>query len=359
MDIKMDDGIVGYLEEKKELIDAVIRKYIPPKIDERTIEWMLGKTRFSHDREAVQKAFAVPIWDFLDRGGKRWRPALFLLITEAVGGDAEKVKDFAIVPELAHNGSIIIDDIEDGGELRRGKPCLHKLFGEDIAVNAGNFLYFLPLLVFAKNESKFDEKTLLRAYKVYAEEMTNIHIGQGMDIYWHNGKKENISEEQYLQMVSFKTGCLSREAGRLAVVLAGGSKDLEEKIGRVCEGIGIAFQIADDILSIEGEEFQKGKGFGDDITEGKRSLIVIHSLQHAVPQDRKRLLHILSLHTREEPLIREAIAILKKYQSVEYARSVAQKIVEKSWKDADPLLKDTPAKSLLHQFALFAIQRQI
>ena len=349
--------IMEYLENKRPVIDSVIRKYLPRQFTKESVEWIVGPASFAHDTEALDKSFAEPIWDFLDRGGKRWRPALFLLITEALGGDVEKVKDFAIIPELAHNGSIIIDDIEDLGEIRRGKPCLHKIFGVDTAVNAGNFLYFLPLLVFSKNTG-FSQETLLRAYKVYAEEMVNIHFGQGMDICWHKGGKQEISEEQYLQMVSFKTGCLARQAGRLAVVLSGGSQELEQKVGRVCESIGIGFQIADDILSLSGEEFQKGKGFGDDITEGKRSLPVIHTLQKASEEDRQRLLEILGMHTRDEALIREAIGIIKKHGSVEYAMGVAERVVKQAWEELAPLLKDSEHKDLLKKFAWFAIERK-
>jgi len=358
-EINMDKEVMNYLESRKPLIDSMIKKYIPESIDEKHLEWLLGKPRFSHDLEAANKSLSEPVWDFLNRGGKRWRPALFLLIVEALGGDLEKVKEFAIVPELAHNGSIVVDDIEDLGEIRRGKPCLHKIFGVDTAINAGNFLYFLPMMIFHKNSEKFEEKVLLRAYRVFAEEMVNIHFGQGADIHWHKGGKQDISEEQYLQMVSFKTGCLARQAGRLAVVLSNGSEELEKKIGRVCESIGIAFQIADDTLSIAGEDFQKGKGFGDDITEGKRSLLVIHTLKKASEQDRSRLLEILGMHTTEEALIKEAIKIIKGCGAVEYAREVAGKVVSQAWEDAEPLLKESKAKALLKKFINFAVERQI
>jgi geranylgeranyl pyrophosphate synthase len=355
----MDREIREYLESKKQVVDSIIKKYIPEKISEGFLEWFLGKAKYSHDLEALNRSFAEPVWDFLGRGGKRWRPALFFLITEALGGDVEKVKEFSIVPELTHNGSIITDDIEDSGEIRRGKPCLHRIFGLDTAINAGNFLYFLPLMVFQKNAGRFDDRTLLRAYRVYAEEMVNIHFGQGTDIFWHRGGKREISESQYLQMVAFKTGCLARQAGRLAVVLSGGSEELEKKIGGVCESIGIAFQIADDTLSIAGGEFQKGKGFGDDITEGKRSLPVIHALRQAPASERERLLEILDMHTRDENLIREAMDIIRKHGSVEYSRGVARKIVTSAWQEAEPLLKPSPSKALLKKFISFAIERQI
>ncbi|MBI4020506.1 MAG: polyprenyl synthetase family protein [Candidatus Aenigmarchaeota archaeon] len=353
--------IMRFLEEKKGLIDGEIMRYFPKRLDIKYLEWAMGKAAYEYDLEALNGALATPIWDFLGRGGKRWRPALFLLITEALGGDPDKVKDFVIIPELAHEGSIMIDDIEDKGEMRRGRPCTHRLFGQDVAINAGSIMYFLPLLAFVKNRKRFDEKTLIRAYEAYAEEMIRIHIGQATDIYWHKGKASGIREAQYFQMCAYKTGCLARMAARLAVVLSGGSREQEEKIGRIGENLGIAFQIRDDLLSLgdEGEKFTKGKGFGDDITEGKRSLAVIHTLKAASQQDRKRLLELLDMHTTENSLIREAIGIITKYNAIEYAKGKARELVERTWKDADPLLPASEAKEKLHSFIRFAIERDI
>lgn len=348
-------GIESYLEQTRGIVDGVIRSYLPERWDSRYGEWAFGRKGL--DLEALNRSFAEPVWDFLGRGGKRWRPGLFLLITEALGGQVEKVKDFCILPELAHNGSIIIDDIEDRAELRRGKPCLHKLFGEDTAINAGNFLYFLPLLVFQKN-GEVGKEALLRAYQIYAEEMIAIHLGQGMDICWHKGQGEP-TEAAYLQMVALKTGCLAREAGRLAVALAGGSQELEQKLGKVCESIGVAFQIADDCLSVSGEEFQKGKGFGDDITEGKRSLPVMYTLQKAPAHEKQRLLEILGLHTTDPATIREALELIKKHGGVEYARGVSRKVTEEAWKEAEPLLKESQSKALLREFCGFATERKV
>ncbi len=354
-----DHGFMKFLEEKKKLVDDKIREYFPERMDEAYIRSLSGGSQYEHDLRALNKSISEPIWDFLKRGGKRWRPGLFLLITEALSGDTKKVEDFAILPEMIHNGSIMVDDIEDDGKTRRGKPCTHRIYGTDIAINAGNFMYFLPLLVFIKNRESFDEKTLTRAYGAYAQELITIHLGQATDIHWHKGGSENITESQYLQMCAYKTGCLARLSARLAVILSGGSREQEEKIGRIGESIGIAFQIRDDVLSVVGEDFSKKKGYGDDITEGKRSLPVIYTLGAARLEDRKRLLEILGMHTTEPALIKEAIEILKKYKSTEYALGVANKIVADTWRDADPLLPDTEAKKKIKLFIDYMIEREM
>ena len=359
--IKIKKGkIVDYLGKMKPEIDKVIEKYLPKKVTKKWLRFTFGKARYSFDLRAAQGAISEPVWDFLNRGGKRWRPVLFLLVTEAIGGDVNKVKDFVVIPELIHNGSIIVDDLEDQSEFRRGKPCLHRIFGVDIAMNAGNFLYYFPLLALIKNKNKFKSDVLVRAYETYVQECINLHFGQGTDIYWHKGKAEEISEEEYLQMCAFKTGGLSRMAAKLAVVLSGGSDELADKVGRVAEAIGVAFQIQDDVLNLAGEEFAKGKGgLGEDITEGKRSLLVVHTLQKASRKDRKRLLKILDMHTTNQTIRNGAINIIKKYDSIEYAKEKAKNLVKEAWGEADELLPESPAKNNLNEFVNYLIERKI
>ncbi len=358
----MAEKIIEELEKLKPEIDRTIEKYIPKKAGKEWLEFAFGKPHYSFDLKAAQETLSRPIWDFLSRGGKRWRPVLFLLVVEAVGGDVEKVKDFAVIPELIHNGSIIVDDIEDQGELRRGKPCLHRTFGIDVAINAGNFLYFLPLLALIKNKTQFEPEILLRTCQTYIQEMINIHLGQGTDIYWHKGKAKNITEKKYLQMCVFKTGCLSRLAAKMAVVLSGRGNELAEKLGRVAESVGVAFQIQDDILDIcsVGKEREKfGKSFGNDIKEGKRTLMVIHTLRKAGQRDKKRLIELLDKHTDNLEERKEAIVLINKYKSVEYAKKIAKKIIEESWSQADKLLPESLAKKRLNAFVNYLIERQV
>jgi geranylgeranyl pyrophosphate synthase len=233
------------------------------------------------------------------------------------------------------------------------------LFGEDIAINAGSFMYFLPMLVFMEHRNRLDEKALLGAWKVFAQEMINIHAGQGMDIYWHKGGHDSIGEDEYMQMCACKTGCLTRMAAKLAAVLSNASSEQVETLGRFAEAVGIAYQIQDDILSASGSEFQAGKGYGDDITEGKRTLIVIHALKNASEKDRKRLLEILGMHTRDKRIIGEALAIMKKYGSVGYAGGKATKLVKQAWEEAERVLPDSGAKNRLKALADFLVDRKI
>ena len=316
---------------------------------------------YSYNLEPLNKAIADPIWDMLDRGGKRWRPALFLLICEALGNTADYCLDFSVIPEVIHNGTLVVDDIEDTSELRRGKPCTYKIFQLDIAVNAGNAMYYLPLLPLMAHKADLTPQMQRDVYEVYVQEMINLSLGQAMDISWHRGiaNADALCEEDYLQMCAYKTGTLARMAAKMAAVLAGADKPLVEKLGRLAESIGVAFQMQDDILDLTGVDFAKKKGgVGQDITEGKRTLMVIYTLGKASSADKKRLTQILNMHTSEQPLRDEAIALMQKYGAIDHVKRTAERMVEESWTETEKLLPTPQAKEKLKAFAEFLIRRQ-
>ena len=351
-----------FLQERVTIIDEVIEKYIPRRFDKDSVIFTLSQPRYSTNFEAINKAIVEPIWDFLDRGGKRWRPSLFLLICEALGKNPEEFLEYAIIPEIIHNGTLMVDDIEDQSELRRGKPCTYKIFGLDIAINTGNAMYYLPLITLIKNKNEIPASILNKVYEIYVQEMINLSFGQAMDIAWHRGlaDADEIEETDYLQMCAYKTGTLARMAAKLAAVLSGADDDLIEKLGIFAESIGVAFQIQDDILDLTGKEFTETKGArGMDISEGKRTLIVIHTLKNASPVDSQRLKKLLTIHTNKQELRDEAIAIIEKYHAIEYAKEFARKILRNSWNDIKIILPSSDAKDKLYTFTRYLIERKI
>jgi len=342
------------------LIDKTIEKYIPRKFTKDAVLFKINPPMYSYGLEPLNRAIADPVWDMLDRGGKRWRPALFLLICEALGLEGNYCLDFSIIPEVIHNGTLVIDDIEDSSDVRRGKPCTYKIFQMDIAVNAGNAMYYLPLLPLMTQDAKLTAKMQRDVYEVYVQEMINLSMGQAMDITWHRGiaNANQLREEDYLQMCAYKTGTLARMAAKMAAVLSSADTLLVEKLGRFAESIGIAFQMQDDILDVTGAEFAKKKGgVGQDITEGKRSLLVIYTLAKADSVDRKRLIEILNTHTSDQALKDEAIDLMKKYGAIEHVKRTAERMVEESWSEAEKLLPTPAAKEKLKAFAEFLIKR--
>ncbi len=354
--------IEKFLTEKAPLVDKAIEKYIPRKFSKDSVLFQVTPPAYSYNLETMDKAIADPIWDILDRGGKRWRPSLFLLICEALGKKEGYCLDFSIIPEVIHNGTLVIDDIEDSSELRRGKPCSYKIYGIDIAVNFGNAMYYLPLLALMGKNVDLPAQMLCDVYEVYVQEMINLSMGQAMDIAWHRGiaNADALGEDDYLQMCAYKTGTLARMAAKMAAVLAGGDKKLVEKLGRFAESIGVAFQMQDDVLDLTGQEFAKKKGgVGQDITEGKRTLMVIYTLKNSSEADRKRLIEILNMHTSDQKLRDEAIALMQKYHAIEHTKQTAEKIVVDSWNEVDRLLPTPQAKEKLKAFAEFLIKRNM
>jgi len=347
----------------KSEIDRVIKKYLPQKASKKWLAFSFGKSSVSRaNLRVVQECFLDPLWNFLERGGKRWRPLFFLLLTKALGGDPEKVKDFAIFLELTHQGSLIVDDLEDNSRFRRSAPCLHRLYGVDIAINAGNFLYFLPFLTLEKNKDRFPCSVLLKAYQLSIREMINVHLGQGMDIYWHKGEKRKIEEKEYLRMASFKTGSLVRLAVRLACIFSGTKESTSKKLEKAAEKIGIAFQIQDDILDItlrERERKKFGKEFGNDIKEGKRTLIVLRTLKKAKPKERRQLLAILDKRPNNKQEIRKAIEIIRKYDGIEETKKTARHLLERGWKAMDRIITPSEAKEDLKQLVYYLGKREI
>ncbi|MEM0475680.1 MAG: polyprenyl synthetase family protein [Candidatus Norongarragalinales archaeon] len=351
---------VKAIEKRKPAIERSIARAIPRRFDENSLLSLAGKPRFAFDFHSLDRALAQPIWDLLDRGGKRWRPALLLMVAEAVGGKKglKKAKNLVVLSEVIHEGSLLTDDVEDDSALRRGKPCIHKIYGVDVAVNAGNAMYFLPLRVLRENEARFDDRTLVKLYEAYARELTLIHLGQALDIAWHKGWGEP-TEQQYLQMCAFKTGTLARLSAKLGAIAAGGSHAQVEVLGAFAEAVGVAFQIQDDVLNVSSSSFGEMKGFGEDIHEGKRTLLVIHAFKVLPPQKARRLRALLDSHPSDSRRIREAIALLREANAIEYAKAKAREIVSAAWRKADGVLKPSKAKQELKALADFLVEREL
>ncbi|MBR9706432.1 polyprenyl synthetase family protein [Candidatus Pacearchaeota archaeon] len=338
-----------YLKLKAEYINEKLEEFLPKNIDSG---WLRINFDYDNHPEIINEILR-PVWDLLERGGKRWRPVLMMLACDAVGGGA-KVEELIPIVEIIHNGTLMVDDVEDNSENRRGKPCTHKLFGVDVAINTGNLMYYLPHLILKRID--LDKKTKLAIYDLIYEEMLNISIGQGMDIYWHNNGAI-INEALYLRMCALKTGTLARMSAKLGGLLGNAGKRQLQALGNFAEKIGIAFQIQDDILNVTNKDW--GKDFGDDITEGKRSLMVIKALEIANIEDKKRLLSILDGGSRDKKLIDEAISILEKYNTLNYARKMAKGLVEEAWEQINDCLEYSDSKIKLKLFADFLIERNI
>ncbi len=343
-----------YLNSMKPAIDKQLDEFFPKEFNQLWLEKNVGGLKYGYDKELFSK-LSEPIRELLNRGGKRWRPVFMLLCCDVLGGGS-KIIDFIPLIEFIHNGTLMIDDIEDNSNKRRGKPCTHEIYGVDVAINSGNMMYYLPYLMV--KSAPLNDKTKLKIHEAIAEEMVKLHFGQGMDIYWHNNG-DCIAENLYLQMCAFKTGSLARLAARIGVLLGNAIRNKKQTnaIIEFAETLGVAFQIQDDILNITNNKW--GKEFGDDISEGKRTLMLIRVLETGSKKDKQRLLDILNLNTRDGKLIREAINIIKKYKAINYAKDKTQQLVTDAWNKLNPLIKNSESKRKLKLFANFLINRDV
>ncbi|MEM0200805.1 MAG: polyprenyl synthetase family protein [Candidatus Micrarchaeaceae archaeon] len=351
--------IDSLLSEKSKIINETIVTYLKRQSNKEYMTKILGKTNYEYDEKAFEKGVLDPLWYLLDLGGKRWRPILTLLFIEALGKKPEDYVEFATITEIIHNATLIHDDIEDNSLTRRGSPAVHVKYGLDIATNLGDYMMFFPLHMLFSSK-KLSESVKAKLTTSYLSNMVRVTIGQATDISWHAGliKTEEITENKYLEMSNNKTGVLSRFACELAGILCEVDDKTIKTLGNFGAALGIAFQIQDDLLNIDDSKVSESKGgVGDDISEGKITLMVIQTLNKASKDDKEKLLKILSEHTKEKQKIHEAISIIKKYNSFTYCKNLAHKIINDSLNEIEQILKESKSKQLIREFAEFMINR--
>ena len=352
-------NIKDFLESKKVEIEKEIQNYIPRVATKSWVESGLDKTVFELDLAAYTAGANAPIWDLLDRGGKRFRPILTCICAEAVGGKWIDGLKLAPIVELVHSGTLMQDDVEDDSQARRGQPCTHHKFGVDTAVNTGTIMYFWPMVKIMNDEFNLGQEKKMKIYDLFIKELLRVCSGQVWDIAWHHGGF-TPNEKQYLNMCLSKTGVLTKFACQLGAIVGNAKESQYVALGKFGQIIGVGFQIQDDILELTESKFKEGKGsIGGDIHEGKRTLIIIRTLEIASDEDKKRLVEILDSHTEKEEEIQEALDIINKYDGISYSKKVAEKMVTGAWKEIDSVLKESNAKIILKKFAEYLVDRKI
>jgi geranylgeranyl pyrophosphate synthase len=298
------------------------------------------------------------IWEFLDRGGKRFRPLLCLSAARAVRPNDEKgavseALGAAAAIELFHNFTLIHDDIEDESQMRRGKPCLHVQHGLPLAINAGDGLFMMALTAIGRISPKKREEAsgwLLSAF-------TSVLEGQAIELSWHRSGKFDITEADYERMVGGKTAALVEASTKVGAFLGGGNAREIEALALFGQKIGVAFQIQDDVLNLIGKEKDYQKEIGGDIREGKRTLISISSLSLLKKADAERLRTILAKPQTSKPDIEWAIGKMQDCGAVDYAKKRASGLVDSALSGLSPL-PPSGAKDELEQIARYIISRK-
>ena len=299
----------------------------------------------------------APLVDLMARGGKRVRPVICMIACEAVGGDQKKAIKTSAAIEMIHNFTLVHDDIVDGSDLRRGKKCLHHIYGLDLTINAGDGLFSRSYELLHHNFEVLNPEKSLEIFGLLSTSVTKICEGQAMDISWSKNRRWDITENDYFEMLMRKTGILISTACECGAIIGKASDEEREALRVFGMEIGKAFQIHDDVLNLLGDEENYGKEIGGDINEGKRTIIVIDTLGKCSPEEKKRLIEILDKESNNQEEIREALLILKKYGAIERASKLAEDLVDNA-KTQLEVLPNKHGKEILLALADYFIQRK-
>ncbi len=299
----------------------------------------------------------TPVLEFSRNGGKRHRPLICFAACLAVGGDVTKAISAAAAIEHFHTAALIHDDIADDAELRRGEPCLHLREGLGLAINMGDLGLQLVNGTVAKDPN-LDDTTKLRVLNELIDMTRRTIEGQALDIGWARDGRYDITPEDYLVMATCKTAHYSGAVPlAIGAIVGGGTETQIEGLRNYGLDTGLAFQIQDDLLNLVGKSESTKKGFRDDITEGKRTLVVVHALQNLNEKDRARLIELLSSHTKEPADLDEAVAILQKAGSIDYARSYAENLTSIAKNRLFDMIEPSQSRDILVSMADWFVNR--
>lgn len=253
----MEPMIANRLKEDQALVD----------------NWLHAFTESQPEYGKTREAMAYSLFS----GGKRIRPALVLAFCRLFGGDAESALPFAGAIEMLHTASLIHDDLPcmDDDDLRRGRPTSHKVYGEALAVIAGDALFIAPFEAIAMHGEP-EKARRAAACLARAGGGAGMCAGQVLDL---DGEGKSLSYDEISEIQRLKTGCIIEAAARLGCIAAGSTPEQEEAAASYARKVGLAFQIRDDILDITGDEAKLGKPIGSDEENNKSTFVALKGLE--------------------------------------------------------------------------------
>ena len=211
-------------------------------------------------------------------GGKRMRPIVLMLIARALGYQGKEHIFLATMIEYVHTASLLHDDVVDESDLRRGKPTAGFKWGNAAAILTGDFMYSRAFQLMVRTQN-------LRICEIVAGAVNRVSEGEVIQLL--NIHDTTLDEARYFDVIERKTGVLFEAAARMASVVAGASKEVEDKMAEYALCLGRAFQIIDDVLDYTGSKDNIGKNLGTDLREGKMTMPLIYALRHCSEEDAK------------------------------------------------------------------------
>lgn len=301
--------------------------------------------------------------DYPSRPAKGMRPFLCVMTCRAAGGKEEDALLTASCIELFQNWILIHDDIEDGSELRRGSPALHRTYGEALALNAGDALHARTWEALIRNKDRIGPARTFAVMEEFSQMVDQTTEGQHMELGWVISKRWDLKEKDYYEMCRKKTSWYTVASPcRLGALVAGAGPRVLEPLKEFGLNLGVAFQIQDDSLNLVGDQKKYGKAKSDDILEGKRTLILLHLLGSASQSERDKVIAIMNKSRVKKTTddVAYVLSLIDRYDAVGFARKRAAELL----KDALSTLKSIPWKgdddsiALLSEFARFAVERE-
>jgi geranylgeranyl diphosphate synthase type I len=286
-------------------------------------------------------------------GGKRLRPAISMISCEAVLGNIENVIPLAISIELIHNFTLVHDDIMDKSKLRRNTPTVHTQYGEPTAILAGDLLFTKAFEVI--HNFNGDPSIFKKINYNLVEGVREVCEGQQLDMEFE--KRNDVTEEEYFDMIQKKTSALFMLAAEGGSILGGGNEDQNIGLRNYGKYLGLAFQIRDDFLDMSSDENILGKDIGNDIRNGKKTLIAVHSINNASGSDKKLIDKIFGNNNASEEDIKKVYELFTDIGALNYAKKTAYKFCDEAKKSIN-ILNDTDAKNVLIELADYSINRE-
>ncbi len=272
---------------------------------------------------------------------------MLLLAAEAAGGEALALAPAAVSIELVHNFTLIHDDIMDNADVRRGRPAVHKIWGQSGAILAGDTLYSKAFQVLGMTAAS--PERILGAMNMLSRTCTAICEGQWLDMEFES--KDRVTENEYMEMIEKKTGVLYGASAGMGGLLAGASPEVVRALDEFGRLTGMGFQLQDDVIDLLTPEEVSGKRQGGDLIEGKKTLIMIHAFANDV------VVPVFSKKDASAVEIFRSISILEGSGSIEYARSRAEEMVAQGKRALDVLPPSSATETLL-ELADYMIRRR-
>lgn len=297
------------------------------------------------------------------RMGKYFRPCLVMLLGEAMGVPRDLLINTAAAQQISEEWILIHDDIEDDSMVRRGEMTLHRKYSKELAINAGDALHLLMWEMLQDNRKILGEEKTFLIMEEFTKIIKRTILGQTIEIKWTQENKKNLSDEDVLLIMESKTGYYTIAGPmREGAIIAGASFEQLQKIYEFGKLTGYCFQIKDDLLDLTSDFQGLKKQTGNDIFEGKRTIMLGHLLRNIDGNDKIKLEGILNKNRehKNQDEVNWVIDKMKSYGSLEYGERMVEDFAAKAKKyfyDELGFLSKNPARNYLEYLPEFLVNR--